>query len=339
MRIKELFLKTVCSYFLVPFGSCAHLHHKVSLYVLSPYSPYSSTPPTPFHNYAVLPSVRRYSVVPVAVNYTVVDVCKNLQFFATTLQPLDLSHHPGIFAELAARAPHLVCLGLQCLVTGEVMTQVADAFPKLKAAQFGSFGFTSSFPAERIVYLLERCPQLEALVILKDAHHEQYALPMVTRAGGHVRRLKSLVIPYAQATDVLVHEMEATDLLRGKIELNFGCDTLTMDGIEILFKHCDALEALSVTVAGPDNLTRMLRVMANEEETLPRLAYFGMRSHVGTDPHALVALAKARPNMKIYNYAVRNHVTSESRGEWCYKPFDFYYVCCRADVLPKACPL
>lgn len=221
-------------------------------------------------------------------------------------------------------APRIKFLSLNCDVSTSVLDEIGARFPHLVGVNLGEFNTDSQFLGADVARLLIACKDIEVLVVLC---RRCTVNDICIHAPQRVKELKALVTPYSYVKDPSIRLLYDADALRNKIELNFGCDYTTIDGLTIVFNNAHNLQALSFTSVSPRDFTQAMRTLC-DPDVLPELKVLGIRARDGVDPQVLVDFRRRRPQCMLYNYRVRLF-----SSQWCFNVFSFTDVCRRTGAL------
>lgn len=220
-------------------------------------------------------------------------------------------------------------LCLQTMIDSEAVSKIVEFFPNLKGLQLGGLSLTSTYNDEDVLSLLSRCPSLQVLNMLCSRTGPLWRI--VDPMPVDVDALRYLAVPYCDVSDIDCESL--ADWGRHLLELNLGCDLLTVRGLETLIRYCKNLRCICLTMATRQDFVDMLQLLTRDD-SLPHLRVLGIRSPRGVDESSVEALRENRPHIKIYEYRDKPRI----EDEWCFKRFNFASVCGIAGLLNKIRP-
>lgn len=264
--------------------------------------------------------------IPSDVAFHIVQTCQSLQFLALTFVMEDVQ----LVQLIGEHLPHLSCLALHTMVTTHIVDEIGTHLPHLKAVHLGSPWLLSSIQPTDAAHLMRQLEELQVLMILRSNYvPSQPAVidELCAQAPEQMKELKSLVTPYGFVRDSAIASLQSIGALATKIELNFGSDRTTAQGLSFIFKNCPHLLALSFSTAHSGDCMAAVGALTNDCELLPKLRVLGLWPFGAMDPRFLIDFKQGRPDVKLYNYRVRPY-SGES-----FPQFEFFAVCKRAQVL------
>lgn len=234
-----------------------------------------------------------------------------------------------VLDHLARHCPRVRFMCFQTVVDSESVSKIIEHYPDLEGIQLGGLSLTSTYTDEDVITLLSRCSSLSIVNLLCSRTGPLWRVIDVIPVD--VESLQYLAVPYCDVGD---RDCEAlAEWGQHLLELNLGCDLLTIKGLKTLVRYCKNLRSLCLTMASRQDFIAMLRHLSHED-SLPDLHLLGIRSPRGVDETALSELRHIRPHLKIYEYRDKPRI----EDEWCFTRFNFASVCGVAGLLDDIRP-
>lgn len=261
------------------------------------------------------------TILPRAADYEVRYESSRLAAYSSNLKVV-LDH-------LAKHCPRVRMLCFQTVVDSDTVAKLVELLPNLEGVQLGGLSLTSTYGVADVVSLLSHCRSLRVANFLCSKTGRLHHVLDSLRAD--IDHLEYLAVPYCDVNDRDCRSLAewGTQLL----ELNLGCDLLSIDGLKTLVRYCTRLQSLCLTMGSRQDYLAMLTLLACQD-SFPNLRLLGIRSPRGSNALQLRYLHVVRPRLKIYEYRDKPRI----EDEWCFPRFNFPTVCGVAGLLGNMRP-